>query len=197
MLHTLALAHYERMIGLDLHDLAVDGCITQAPGGGDTAGRSPVDWGTQRLKRSIVSDGAGVPLKLVSAGVNRHDAPVLAPTVAGLANLGPLPAAITTHLDRGYDRAPPRTLLDHVGFTGAIAPNGVPAPVQADQRWVVERTHAWMNGYGNLWRCTERNGRVVDFYLFLAAALVVVRALIHRARRRYRWPSRPTTRRLT
>jgi hypothetical protein len=31
---------------------------------------------------------------------------------------------------------------------------------------------------------------------FLAAALVVLRQLIQRARQRYRWPARPTTRRL-
>jgi hypothetical protein len=53
-----------------------------------------------------------------------------------------------------------------------------------------------MNGYGKLRRCTERCRPVVDFYLFLAAALVVVRQLIQRARLRYRWPTRPTTRRL-
>jgi hypothetical protein len=31
------------MIGLLLRDLAVDGCITKAPGGGECAGPSPVD----------------------------------------------------------------------------------------------------------------------------------------------------------
>ena len=62
---------------------------------------------------------------------------------------------------------------------------------------MVERTHGWMNGYGKLRRCTEKSkAAVVDFYLFLAAAFVVVRQLIHRARARYRWPGRPTTRRL-
>jgi hypothetical protein len=53
-----------------------------------------------------------------------------------------------------------------------------------------------MNGYGKLRRCTERDGAVVDFYLFLAATFVVVRALIRRARQTYRWPGRPTTTRL-
>jgi hypothetical protein len=53
-----------------------------------------------------------------------------------------------------------------------------------------------MNGFGKLRRCTEKRQSVVDFYLFLAAALVVIRQLIQRARHRYRWPSRPTTRRL-
>lgn len=53
-----------------------------------------------------------------------------------------------------------------------------------------------MNGYGKLRRCTDRDGRIVDFFLYLAAALVVVRRLIQRARSRYRWPTRPTTKRL-
>ena len=39
--HLLALEAYERMIGLDLEDLAVDGCITKAPSGGEVAGRHP------------------------------------------------------------------------------------------------------------------------------------------------------------
>lgn len=37
---------------------------------------------------------------------------------------------------------------------------GVPAPIQADKRWVVERTHGWMNGFGKLRRCTETKGTV-------------------------------------
>lgn len=61
---------------------------------------------------------------------------------------------------------------------------------------VVERTHSWMNDYGKLRRCTERSGEVVDFYLYLAAALVTLRMLIRRATSHYRWDGRPTTRRL-
>lgn len=195
-LQTLALRAYDRMIGLDLEDVAVDGCITKAPGGGEVAGRSPVDRGKQGLKRSVATDGGGLPLHLVSAGANRHDAPLLAPTLAGLDKLDRLPEDILVHLDRGYDGDPTRALLAELGFAGAIARKGVPAPVQAGSRWVVERTHSWMNGYGKLRRCTEKRRHMVDFYLFLAAAVVVVRQLIQRARLRYRWPSRPTTRRL-
>ena len=194
--HTLALQAYDRMIGLDLDDLAVDGCITKAPGGGEVAGRSPVDRGKQGLKRSLVTDASGIPLHLVSAGANRHDAPLLGPTLAGLDKLDGLPDSATVHLDRAYDGGPTRTLLDALGLDGAIARKGVPAPVQAGSRWVVERTHQWMNGYGKLRRCTEKLRPVVDFYLFLAAALVVLRQLIQRARARYRWPTRPSARRL-
>lgn len=194
-LHTLVLQQYDRMIGLEMDDLAVDGCITKAPSGGETAGPSPVDRGKQGLKRSIVTDAAGVPLDLVSAGANRHDSRLLDPTLRGLASFGPLPGT-TVHLDRGYDNQATRALLDKLGFTGVIARNGQPAPLQVGGRWVVERTHAWMNAYGKLRRCTERTAAVVDFYLFLAAAIVVTRCLIQRARTRYRWPNRPITRRL-
>lgn len=194
--HTLALQAYDRMIGLDLDDLAVDGCITKAPSGGEAAGRSPVDRGKQGRKRSLVTDALGIPLHVVSAGANRHDAPLLGPTLAGLEKLDGLPEDVTVHLDRGYDGGPTRALLDVLGFDGAIARKGVPAPIQAGARWVVERTHGWMNGYGKLRRCTEKLQPVVDFYLFLAAALVVLRQLIQRARLRYRWATRPTSRRL-
>ena len=121
---------------------------------------------------------------------------MLEPTLAGLDKLDGLSDDVTVHLDRGYDGRPTRALLATLSFDGAIARKGVPAPVQAGARWVVERTHSWMNAYGKLRRCTEHRRSVVDFYLFLAAALVVLRQLIQRARLRYRWPGRPTTRRL-
>ncbi len=195
-LHTLVLAPYDRMMGIDFADLVVDGWITKAPCGGEKAGRSPVARGKQGLKRSPVTDARGVPRSLVSAGANRHDAPLLAPTLDGLHALRPLPPDITAHLDRGYHGTPTRTVLDGLGMTGVIARKGVPAPLHVGTRWVVERTQSWMNGYGKLRRCTERTGLVVDFYLFLAAALVVTRRLIQEARTRYRWSNQPTTRRL-
>lgn len=195
--HALALRAYDQLIGLQLADVAVDGCITKAPGGGAVAGRSPVDRGKQGRKRSVATDGMGIPLVLVAVGANRHDAPLLSPTLqAAIAQVGAMPEQVTAHLDRGYDSATTRILLDEVGFTGEIARKGVPAPVQAGKRWVVERAHAWMNGYGKLRRCTEHNATIVDFYLYLAAAFVVVRRLIQQARTRYRWDTRPTTKRL-
>jgi transposase len=196
-LHALTLQAYDQIIGLHLADIPTDGCITKAPGGGEVAGRSPVDRGKQGRKRSVATDAAGIPLGLVATRANRNDSPLLGPTLhAAITQVGAMPAQITAHLDRGYDNASTRRLLATLGFRGEIARKGVPAPVQADRRWVVERTHAWMNGYGKLRRCTERDGEIVDFYLYLAAAFVVVRRLIQQARTRYRWATRPTTKRL-
>jgi transposase len=196
--HAVALAAYDRIIGLQLTDIAADGCITKAPCGGDKSGPYPVDRRKGGLKRSVATDGGGVPLGVVSAGANRHDSPLLGPTLqAATGQVGAhWPKDVTVHLDAGYDSHVTRTLLDGLGLHGQIARKGVPAPVQVGKRWVAERTHAWMNGYGKLRRCTDRDGKIVDFFLYLAAAFVTVRALIREARTRYRWHTRPTTRRL-
>ncbi|MFD7618440.1 IS5 family transposase [Streptomyces sp. NPDC059802] len=197
MVHVLALEAYDRMIGLELSEISVDGCITKAPCGGQSAGRSPVDRGKQGLKRSVATDARGVPLGLVAAGANRHDSPLLGPTLhAAMDQVGPLPDDVNVNLDRGYDSSTTRALLQELGFTGEIARKGVPAPIQAGKRWVVERTHSWMSSYGKLRRCTEKHSTVVEFYLHLAAALVTLRMLIRHATIHYRWDQRPTTRRL-
>jgi transposase len=63
----LALAAYDRMVGLELSDLAIDSCITKAPCGGEVAGRSPVDRGNHGLKRSMITDATGIPVGVVPA----------------------------------------------------------------------------------------------------------------------------------
>jgi hypothetical protein len=73
----IALAAYDRIIGLDLHDLPLDGCSTKAPCGGNCSGPSPVDRRKVGLKRSTVTDAAGIPLGVVTAPGNRHDSPLL------------------------------------------------------------------------------------------------------------------------
>lgn len=200
--HALALAAYHRMIGLDLADIAVDGCITKAPCGGDKAGPSPLDRRKGGLKRSLATNALGIPLGLVSAPANRHDSPLLAGTLHAtntqIAHTGTChwPDHITVHLDAAYYSNVTHQLLDQLHLHPNINPYGHTIPLQHTKRWPCERTHSWMNGYGKLRRCTDKNAAIIDFYLYLAAAFVTVRALIRQARNRYRWPTRPTTRRL-
>jgi transposase len=193
-LELLVLQAYDRMVGLELSDLAVDGCITKAPCGGDAAGRSPVDRGKQGRKRSTVTDGGGIPLGTVAAGANRHDAPLLGPTLDTLDRLGPLPPQPVVHLDAGYDSHTTQDLLDKQGMTGQIATKGTPAPVQATRRWPVERTHAWGNQFKKLVYNTERHDPVIDAFLALAHAIITLRRLLRQAWTLYRWDTRPVRR---
>jgi len=191
---TIALDAYDRIVGLVLHDIAVDGCITKAPGGGECAGPSPVDRRKQGMKRSLLVEGYGIPLGRVLAGANRHDSPLLSPTLDRLDDLGPLPEKITVHLDSGYDSGKTRDLLAGRGLHGQIATKGEKAPIQASSRWHVERTNSWHNAFNKLQRCYERREKVIDAFFDLADTIITVRALIRRAWTTHRWDTRPAHR---
>jgi transposase len=195
-LRTIALEAYDRLIGLELANMAVDGCITKAPCGGEKAGKSPVDRGKQGTKRSTAVDGRGIPLGTVTAPANRHDSPpLLIPTLKhASASVGGLPEGTSVHLDRGYDSSVTRERLKERGLNAEIAKKGQPAPLQAGQRWVVERTNSWHNAHKKLVWCTEREGRVIDFWVALSEVVIVVRRLIREGWTHYRWESRPPRR---
>ena len=195
-LEQFCLEGYEKMVGLQLENLAVDGCITKAPCGGEAAGRSPVDRGKQGTKRSLLVDGAGIPLGTVVAPANRHDSSLLRPTLETLSRFGfDLPERITVHLDAGYDSKATRELLVELGCDGEIATKGIPAPIQNTARWVVERTNAWHNrGFKKLAICTERRTRVIEAFIGLANAIIITGRLLREAWTTHRWDTRPTRR---
>lgn len=191
-LRQIALQAYDRFIGLELTDVAVDGCITKAPCGGEKAGKSPVDRGKRGTKRSTAVDGKGIPIGGVTAGANRHDSPLLVATLEHASeSVGGPPEGASVHLDRGYDSFVTRERLRERGLNAQIAKKGQPAPLQAGQRWMVERTNSWHNAHKKLVWCTEREGRVIDFWVAFSDVVIIVRRLIREGWMRYRWESRP------
>ena len=197
-LRLAVLAAYDQLFGLRLDHLAVDSCTTKAPCGGQTAGPSPVDRRKQGLKRSVAVEADGMPLAAVPAPANHRDDGLLAATLDAAtitaAAVGPLPDQPMVHLDAGYDYQPCRQVVAARAMAAQIATRGVPAPIQVGRRWVIERTHAWGNQYGKLRWCTERRRRVVEFWLALANAAMVLGRLVRRAWTHYRWEGRPRRR---
>jgi transposase len=193
-LRGMVLDAYDRMIGLDLSDVAVDCCITKAPCGGEKAGRSPVDRGKRGIKRSMVVEANGIPLGAIAAPANRHDSPLLGETLDTMEALGELPERMSVHLDRGYDSVVTRERLWRRELVAEISKQGLPAPIAATKRWVVERTTSWSNAHKKLVWCTERVGSVIDFWLAFSAVIVVVGRLIRRGWTHYRWDGRPSRR---
>jgi transposase len=190
-LKEMALESYDRIIGLELSEVAVDGCITKAPCGGQKAGKSPVDRAKQGIKRSVAVDAEGIPLGVITAPANRHDSPLLSET---LDTVGELPEQASVHLDRAYDSNLTRELLESRGLIGAISEKGEPASLKAGMRWVVERTNSWHNAHKKLVWCTERRGKVIAFWIAFSNVVIVVRRLVRKAWSRYRWESRPSRR---
>jgi transposase len=194
-LREMALSAYDRIIGLELDDVSVDGCITKAPCGGEKAGKSPVDRGKRGTKRSTAVDARGIPLGTVTAPANQHDSMLLTETLDAAADaLGGLPERTSVHLNRGYDSKATRERLEKRGLLAEISQKGKPAPLAATKRWMVERTNSWHNAHKKLMWCTERQGRVIDFWVAFSEVVIVMRRLIREAWSRYRWEARPSRR---
>jgi hypothetical protein len=63
----------------------VDRCLTKPPCGGKKAGRSPVDRGKPGIKRSMAVNASVIPLGATTVLANRHDSPLLVPTLETVA----------------------------------------------------------------------------------------------------------------
>ncbi|MFT4188049.1 MAG: IS5 family transposase, partial [Aeromicrobium sp.] len=190
-LEQICLDAYDQIIGLDLDDAAVDGCVVKAPCGGEAAGKSPVDRGKQGTKRSLMTEATGIPIGCVVAPANRHDSPFLRPTLEKLGRFNEglgvgLPNRVTVRLDVGSDSKTTRELLDELGCDGVISIKGF--PLQAGARRVVERTNSWHNrGFKKLHICTERRARVIEAFIALANTIIIIRRLIRIAWTTHRW----------
>ena len=110
--------------------------------------------------------------------------------------IGTLPDRPSMHLDRGYDSTKTRELLQILGYQPHLAARGLPAPIQPESAGRSSARTPSSTATASSAAAPTKRKIVVEFYLYLAAAVTVIRRLINRARNRYRWPTRPTTRRL-
>jgi transposase len=67
------LEQFEETCGIDWQWLSMDGAMTKAPLGGEKTGPNPTDRGKSGVKRSLLTEGHGVPIGLTIEGANRHD----------------------------------------------------------------------------------------------------------------------------
>jgi hypothetical protein len=141
-LQGLVLEAYDRIIGSELSDVVVDGCITKIPCGGEQAGRNPVDRGKRGTKPIDLCRCLWHPTRSIATPANRHDSPRLDETLTTLETLGLLPVRVSVHLDRGYDSETTREKLKARSLIPTISEKGKPAPLAATRRWVVERTNS-------------------------------------------------------
>ena len=76
-----ALHAYDRIIGLDLSEVAIDGSLHKAPCGGEGTGTNPTDRAKLGWKWSIATDANGIPIGWAIDGANRNDVKLLGPTL--------------------------------------------------------------------------------------------------------------------
>jgi putative transposase len=150
------LREYDALKGLDWEWLAMDGAMTKAPLGGERTGKNPTDRGKQGAKRSLLTEANGVPVGLAVEGANRHDKKLVEATLESIPVERPAPTAEEPQgmcLDKGYDYDDTRDLVREFGFTAHVRARGEEAKAwkreagDKARRWVVERTHSWMNRF--------------------------------------------------
>jgi putative transposase len=78
------LAEYDELEGIEWEWQALDGAMTKAPLGRGATGKNPTDRAKMGTKRSMLTDGAGIPLAVAVDGANRHDSKLLVATLDGL-----------------------------------------------------------------------------------------------------------------
>ena len=115
-----ALGAYDRIVGFDLTEAAVDGSAHKAPCGGPGTGRNPTDRGKSGWKWSLLCDRSAIPVGWSADGANRHDQVLFAPTLDAAADRGLLADVETLHLDRGYDSATVRACAADRGIDDVI-----------------------------------------------------------------------------
>jgi transposase len=177
-------AAFDRIIGLDLTEVAIDGSLHKAPYGGEGTGPNPTDRGKHGWKWSIGVDRHGIPLGWAIDGANRNDVRMLAPTIDALAVNGWLDEVDTVHLDRGYDYPKIRRQLDDAGLNDHIIqrrrkPGDTrPKTITLGLRWIVEATNSWLSNYGQLRRNTDRKTCHRHAALCLATTVLIVGKLL-------------------
>ena len=113
-----------------------------------------------------------MPLSVAVSGANTHDMRLVEETLENVVVERPDPERVKQHLclDKGYDYEEVRQVVEEFGYRPHIKSRGdeekarKSAPKYRARRWVVERTHSWINRFRRLLIRWEKN---VDNYAAL------------------------------
>ena len=137
------------------------------------------------MKRSLLTEGHGVPIGLTIEGANRHDMKLVRPTIESIVIERPEPSEEQPQgmcLDKGYDYQEVRDILDAFGLTAHIRPRGEEVEAITRQagfkarRWVVERAHSWMNRFRRLLVRWDKKPENYLAFLHFVCGLIAFRA---------------------
>ena len=188
-------------LGLELPDvgrwtvLHHEGPLRRGEGGQQEPGGPRRQAGHQTLDGGAV-DARGIPLGTVTAPADRHDSPLLAARPSMLRRRrrwGDCPRVPASTWIAPTTPGPPASGCESAGSERRDLLEGrAHPPLGATKRWVAERTGARHNAHKKLVWCTQRRGRVVDFWVAFSDVVIIVRRLIREGWTRYRWEGRPS-----
>ena len=127
-----------------------------------------------------------MPVGVAVDGANRNDMKLVEATLESIPVDRPEPTPAHKQgmcMDKGYDFDEVRELLEEFGFTAHIRGRGEEAQElkrnarTRARRWVVERTHSWMNRFRGILIRWSKKPENYTAMLHMALALIVYRNL--------------------
>ena len=147
-------------------------------------GPNPTDRAKSGVKRSLLTEADGVPIGLAVDGANRNDFKMMKATLESIPVQRPKPTRRQPQgmcLDKGYDYDEVRALADAFAYTAHIRARGEEAQAIKHEagfkarRWVVERTHSWMNRFRRILTRWEKKAENYLGLLHLVCAIITYR----------------------
>jgi transposase len=184
-----ALEAYDRVIGVRLEELSIDGSQYKAPSGGSGPGPSNLDRGSAAGKWSLATEARGIPVAWIAAASNINQKLVEA-TLDALDARGDEIEVEQAHLDHGYDALAVRAIFAESGIEAHIAHRNPGTelkrkyrsrarnPIPLGRRWRIERANSWLSSLGQLRRNSDRKVIHREAALDLAVAFVLTVKLV-------------------
>jgi putative transposase len=147
-------------------------------------GPNPTDRAKGGVKRSLLTEADGVPIGLAVDGANRNDFKMIKATLESIPVKRPKPTRRRPQgmcLDKGYDYDEVRELAEEFAYTAHIRARGEEAQAIKHEagfkarRWVVERTHSWMNRFRRILTRWEKKAENYLGLLHLVCAIITYR----------------------
>lgn len=150
---------------------------------GEKTGPNPTDRAKPGSKHHVITDANGIPLASILTGANRHDVTQLMALVEAIPSVRgkrgrPRRRPDQVLGDRGYDSEPHRKQLRSVRIKALTAKrlSGHGSGLGA-QRWVVERTLAWLHQFRRLRVRYERRADIHEAFVSIGCSLICLRRL--------------------
>ncbi len=159
--------------------------MTTAPPGGKKTGPNPPDCGKAGVERSMLTEGRGVPIGVAVDGANRHAMKLVRATIASVVVARPEPTEERPQgvgLDKGDDDDEVRTTLRACGFTAHMRSRSAEAKEIAREagkrarRWMVERSHRWLDRFRRLLIRWEKQPKQYLAFLHVACGVIALHA---------------------
>jgi transposase len=180
-LHALLLAELNGADKIDWERALIDASFAKAPEGGQDTGPNPTDRGKSGSKHHVLTDAHGIPLTATVTAANVNEVTQVFEVLADMPPVGGKPGPKREKPERlqgdtGYDSGRVRTLLRWLGITPVLGERQREHGSGLGKlRWYVERTIAWLHGFGRLRRRLDRLTEIQEAFLRIGCSLICLR----------------------